>query len=102
MGESAVYGSTLSDHLTWPTFAHADPDSSDLDYERVGKISAECDSIGKDQAMFHCANCNHLESDCSCDRYCVLCQSDDSVRLCEDGFYYCRDCREACDLRTDS
>jgi hypothetical protein len=23
------------------------------------------------------------------------------VRLCEDGFYYCKDCRDACDFHSE-
>jgi hypothetical protein len=52
--------------------------------------------------MFHCANCGHLEENCQCDRFCALCQSDYSVRLCEDGYYYCHECRDACDYRVES
>ena len=38
------------------------------------------------------------ERKCKCDRYCTLCQGSEDVRLCEDGAYYCHDCREACDF----
>ena len=51
--------------------------------------------------MFVCGTCNKLERQCKCDRFCMLCQSDYQVRLCEDGFYYCKDCRDACDFRSE-
>ena len=43
--------------------------------------------------------CDQPERTCSCNKYCGLCQSLYEVRLCEDGIYYCRPCREACDLQ---
>lgn len=46
-----------------------------------------------------CALCDKTEQDCTCDRYCFLCNAQYNIRLCEDGQYYCPDCREACDLR---
>ena len=39
------------------------------------------------------------ERACTCNKYCMLCQGLYEVRLCEDGAYYCRPCREACDLQ---
>ncbi len=47
-----------------------------------------------------CIVCDHPEARCTCERYCALCQSDYGVRLTEDGQYYCVDCREACDYKT--
>jgi sulfur transfer complex TusBCD TusB component (DsrH family) len=44
-----------------------------------------------------CSQCGKDEKQCDCDRYCCLCQGSDNVRLCEDGAYYCANCREACD-----
>jgi len=49
---------------------------------------------------FHCIVCDQLEERCTCPKYCALCHADYSVRLTEDGQYYCADCREACDYRT--
>jgi len=49
---------------------------------------------------FSCIACELPEGRCVCDRYCALCQSDYHVRLCEDGQYYCADCREICDYAT--
>jgi len=46
-----------------------------------------------------CAQCDREEKQCECDRFCILCQGWDSVRLCNDGQYYCLTCREACDLQ---
>ena len=43
-----------------------------------------------------CTVCGSPESSCQCQRFCILCRSDYLVRLCEDGCYYCPDCREAC------
>jgi hypothetical protein len=48
---------------------------------------------------FMCAICDQSERACTCNKYCMLCQSLYEVRLCEDGAYYCRPCREACDLQ---
>ena len=43
-----------------------------------------------------CLQCDREEERCDCDRYCIFCQSFSDVRLCPDGLYYCRDCRELC------
>ena len=51
------------------------------------------------QREFRCVACDLPEERCTCDRYCVLCGSDHGVRLCEDGQYYCVDCREVCDYK---
>jgi len=48
---------------------------------------------------FICGICDLPERTCICNKYCCLCQSLFEVRLCEDGIYYCRPCREACDLQ---
>ena len=50
---------------------------------------------------FHCLVCEREENQCKCDvkAYCALCQGSDEIRLCEDGQYYCRTCREACDYQ---
>lgn len=48
---------------------------------------------------YHCYICDHTEAQCQCERYCFLCQGVSNIRLCEDGQYYCLDCREACDFR---
>lgn len=48
---------------------------------------------------FKCMICDQPERSCSCNKYCALCQSLYDARLCEDGIYYCRPCREACDLQ---
>jgi hypothetical protein len=50
---------------------------------------------------YHCSICGEIESQCKCDvrDYCILCQDSHDVRLCEDGLYYCRTCREACDYQ---
>jgi hypothetical protein len=47
---------------------------------------------------FICLVCELPEKRCSCERYCGLCQSPYDARLCEDGQYYCRPCREACEM----
>ncbi len=49
---------------------------------------------------FVCAVCNQPEENCQCVKYCELCHSSYDVRLTQDGLYYCRDCREACDYKT--
>jgi len=49
---------------------------------------------------FHCIVCVQPEEKCTCPKYCAFCHSDYGVRLIEDGQYYCRDCREVCDYKT--
>lgn len=44
-----------------------------------------------------CIVCDRTEDKCDCDRYCALCHDTHQVRLCQDGQYYCLNCREACD-----
>ena len=51
--------------------------------------------------MHHCSSCSKFEKDCRCERLCILCQADYNVRLCGDGYYYCKDCRDVCDYRCD-
>ena len=51
-------------------------------------------------ANFLCIACGKAEDQCGCDRYCVLCHSSYNARLCEDGQYYCADCREVCGFAT--
>ena len=46
-----------------------------------------------------CIVCEQPEERCDCERYCSLCMGAHNVRLCEDGQYYCLECREACDYR---
>jgi hypothetical protein len=43
--------------------------------------------------------CDKPEEGCHCERFCCLCQAMHNVRLCQDGNYYCIDCREACDFQ---
>ena len=47
---------------------------------------------------FLCSACGSREAKCQCEKYCILCKSDVNVRLCQDGCYYCRDCREICEF----
>ena len=47
---------------------------------------------------YRCGQCELEETHCKCDKYCCLCMGFHNVRLCEDGQYYCQDCRESCDL----
>jgi hypothetical protein len=47
-----------------------------------------------------CVLCDKPERDCQCDRYCNLCKAQHSIRMCQDGQYYCPECREACDIHT--
>lgn len=49
-----------------------------------------------------CAQCDKREPECTCERYCCICQSQYGIRLCMDGQYYCPDCREACDVSVAS
>ena len=50
----------------------------------------------------HCSVCEQVEERCECEKYCVFCQGQLDVRLCEDGLYYCQACREACDYKVSS
>ncbi len=49
---------------------------------------------------FSCTQCNSPEGRCSCTKYCTLCGNLEGTRLVEDGYYYCGECREACDYKT--
>ena len=51
---------------------------------------------------FTCSQCDQDESRCTCEKYCVFCQGEHDVRLCADGVYYCRECREVCDLQAQN
>jgi hypothetical protein len=42
-----------------------------------------------------CNQCDQVEERCECEKYCLFCQGQLNVRLCEDGLYYCDACREA-------
>jgi hypothetical protein len=46
-----------------------------------------------------CSQCEQIAERCECEKYCVFCQSQLDVRLCEDGLWYCTACREACDYK---
>jgi hypothetical protein len=48
---------------------------------------------------YRCMQCEMTEDRCDCEKYCCLCQSLMEIRLCEDGLYYCKPCREACDYK---
>jgi hypothetical protein len=50
-------------------------------------------------ADYLCALCEQSEAHCHCGvkDYCALCHDSEDIRLCEDGQYYCRICREICD-----
>lgn len=48
---------------------------------------------------YRCGVCEQEEARCECEKYCCLCQGAHDVRLCQDGLYYCLECREACDLQ---
>ena len=46
--------------------------------------------------LYACTICGLKEDSCQCARFCTLCSVDYDIRLCEDGCYYCADCREIC------
>ena len=71
----------------WPPYPLALPTRPDSRY-----IRAMAD-------QFRCTICDQEESRCQCDKYCFMCQGANNVRLCQDGLYYCLECREACDLQ---
>jgi len=45
-----------------------------------------------------CSQCDKVERQCTCEKYCCHCHSQFGVRMAVDGIYYCPDCREACDV----
>ncbi len=45
--------------------------------------------------------CDKAEQLCGCERYCGLCEGYHDVRLCADGIYYCKDCRQACGYKAE-
>jgi hypothetical protein len=53
------------------------------------------------EKRFLCIQCDLPEERCVCEKYGTLCKNPEGVRLVGDGLYYCRDCREACDYRTE-
>ncbi len=48
-----------------------------------------------------CSMCDKHEVWCQCDKFCTICKSDEHVRLCYDGCYYCEGCREVCELSVE-
>ncbi len=54
------------------------------------------------RGKFLCYVCLQPESLCKCDKFCGLCYGLNNVRLCDDGVYYCKECREACDYAPES
>ena len=57
-------------------------------------------STGTSHAKFRCGQCEMLEDQCECDKFCCLCQSQLDIRVCKDGLMYCEPCRNACDYKT--
>jgi hypothetical protein len=57
-------------------------------------------STGTSRTRVHCAQCELPESQCACEKFCCLCQSELDVRICQDGLMYCEACRTACDYKT--
>ena len=51
---------------------------------------------------YYCLTCGRKEEECKCDRFCGICQNDYNVRLCADGNYYCKECRDACEYEAQS
>ena len=49
---------------------------------------------------FRCCACDQPENQCTCVRYCASCGGDYGLRLTQDGQYYCPECREACEYKT--
>jgi len=50
--------------------------------------------------QYVCMQCEMSEAKCGCEKFCVFCQSQLDVRLCQDGLFYCSACRQACDYKT--
>jgi len=57
-------------------------------------------SAGTGHTKYRCAQCEHSETQCECEKLCCLCQSQLDVRICGDGLMYCEPCRTACDYKT--
>jgi hypothetical protein len=53
------------------------------------------------ETKYRCQQCDKEELRCDCDKYCCLCEGLDGTRMCADGLYYCKDCREACGYATE-
>jgi hypothetical protein len=51
---------------------------------------------------YYCLTCGAKEQECRCERYCSICQGEYNVRLCGDGNYYCKDCRDACEYEAQN
>ena len=60
--------------------------------------TAKTEAPAKQPVRILCMQCDKVEIDCKCDRYCCICQSQECIRLCLDGLFYCTDCGTACDL----
>jgi hypothetical protein len=69
-----------------------EPEARELDFRTQGVAMAHSE--------FRCLVCNQAEEQCTCVKYCAFCYAVYAVRLTEDGQYYCADCREACDYKT--
>jgi hypothetical protein len=67
--------------------------------KRKRRVSLDLGSLEEAELATLCSQCDKPEQQCSCEKYCCFCQSQQNVRLCVDGLYYCPDCREACDVR---
>ncbi len=53
----------------------------------------------KPASQIRCAQCEQLVARCSCEKFCIFCQTQLDVRLCTDGLMYCEACRTACDYK---
>lgn len=53
------------------------------------------------ETKFLCYQCEKEETRCDCNKYCYLCEGNSDVRLCEDGLYYCKDCRQGCGYKAE-
>ena len=77
-----------------------------LSLARSTEVTGAADSAALHSAImaerFICNVCELPEEKCECDRYCGLCMGAHQVRLCQDGAYYCLECREACDLQAQN
>ena len=56
-------------------------------------------STAPGKSKYRCMQCEMTEDRCQCERYCCLCQAQMTIRLCQDGLYYCEPCRDACDYK---
>ena len=57
-------------------------------------------ATGTSPSKYRCMQCERPETQCDCEKFCILCQSSLDIRICQDGLMYCEPCRSACAYKT--